>query len=150
MKSRPYPQEFWITYQDDKKRQIPLDANKSFVTTNYMPGGKNINGLRFLKNPKIIAHPNVIVKGSRWALRYVKNIEHNPETGECINTKRSPFDLDKIAEDEKRDGYYAIITSELNMPDHEVVSTTMGSGKLNEVLGLQKHLRSRSVYVSLE
>jgi hypothetical protein len=23
MKSRPYPQEFWVTYADDKKRKIP-------------------------------------------------------------------------------------------------------------------------------
>ena len=28
MKSRPYPQKFWVTHADDKKRQIPLDVKQ--------------------------------------------------------------------------------------------------------------------------
>ena len=154
MKSRPYPQEFWITYQDDKKRQIPLDV-KQIVCYNelYARRQKHKRAEVLEKAQKIIAHPKrYSKKEAGGALRYVKNIEYNPETGECINTKRIPrLDLDKIAEDEKYDGYYAIITSELNMPDHEVVSTYHGLWEIERSFRITKsNLRSRPVYVSLE
>ena len=129
MKSRPYPQKFWVTYADDRKRQIPLDV-KQIVCYNelYARRQKHKRAEVLEKAQKIIAHPKRYnKKEAGGALRYIKNIEYNRETGECINTKRIPYlDLDKIAEDEKYDGYYAIITSEVNMPEHEVVKTYHG------------------------
>jgi len=154
MKSRPYPQEFWITYADDRKRQIPLDV-KQIVCYNelYARRQKHKRAEVLEKAQKIIAHPKrYSKKEAGGALRYVKNIEYNPETGECINTKRIPYlDLDKIAEDEKYDGYYAIITSEVNMPDQEVVKTYHGLWEIERSFRITKsNLKSRPVHVSLE
>jgi len=58
------------------------------------------------------------------------------KTGECINTKYIPYlDLDKIAEDKKYDGYYVLITSKLDISDHEVAKRgTTSYGKLNTAL----------------
>jgi len=154
MKSRPYPQEFWVTYQDDKKRKIPLDV-KQIVCYNelYARRQKHKRAEVLEKAQKIIARPKRYLKKEvGGALRYIKNIEYNPETGECINTKRIPYlDMDKIVEDEKYDGYYAIITSEVNMPDHEVVKTYHGLWEIERSFRITKtHLKSRPVYVSLE
>ncbi len=154
MKSRPYPQEFWVTYADDKKRQIPLDV-KQIVCYNelYARRQKHKRTEVLEKAQKIIAHPKrYSKKEAGGALRYVKNIEYNKETGECVNTKRIPYlDLDKIAEDEKYDGYYAIITSEVNMPDHEVVKAYHGLWEIERSFRITKsNLKSRPVHVSLE
>lgn len=154
MKSRPYPQKFWITYADDKKRQIPLDV-KQIVCYNelYARRQKYKRAETLEKAQKIIANPKrYSKKETGGALRYVKNIEYNQETGECINTKRIPvLDLDKIAEDEKHDGYYAIITSEVNMPDKDVVKTYHGLWEIERSFRITKtNLKSRPVHVSLE
>lgn len=154
MKSRPYPQEFWVTYANDRKRQIPLDV-KQIVCYNelYARRQKYKRAEILEKAQKIIAHPKrYSEKEAGGALRYVKNIEYNKETGECITTRRIPYlDLDKIAEDEKYDGYYAIITSEVDMPDHEVVRTYHGLWEIERSFRITKsNLKSRPVYVSLE
>ena len=105
------------------------------------------------KAQKLIANPKRYTKKEAGgALRYVKNIEYDPETGECINIKRIPcLDVDKVVEDEKYDGYYALITSEIDMPDHEVVKAYHGLWEIERSFRITKSdLESRPVYVSLE
>ena len=129
MKSRLYPQEFWVTHADDVKRKIPLDV-KQIVCYNelYARRQKHKRAELIAKAKRIIENPKRYDKSEAGgALRYVKNIEYDPETGEYIKTRRLPsLDEDRIAEDEKYDGYYAIITSELDMPDHDVVKAYHG------------------------
>jgi transposase len=153
MKSRFYPQEFWVTYADDIKRKIPLDV-KQIVCYNelYARRQKHKRAELIAKAQKIIANPGRYDKSeASGALRYIKNIEYNPETGECINTKRIPnLNIDKITEDEKYDGYYAIITSELDMPDHEVVKAYHELWEIEHSFRITKSdLESRPVHVSL-
>ena len=154
MKSRPYPQKFWVTYADDIKRQIPLYV-KQIVCYNelYARRQRHKRAEVLEKAQKIVANPKrYSKKEASGALRYIKNIEYNPETGECINTKRIPYlDMDKIAEDEKYDGYYAIITSEVSMPDHEVAKAYHGLWEIERSFRITKsNLQSRPVFVSLE
>ncbi|MFA5536723.1 MAG: IS1634 family transposase [Bacillota bacterium] len=154
MKSRPYPQDFWVTYADDKKRKIPLDVRQIICYNElYARRQKHKRAEVIEKAQKIITNPRRYTKkDAGGALRYVKNIEYNPETGECVSTKRVPFlDLDKIMEDEKYDGYYAIITSEIKMPDHEVVKSYHGLWEIERSFRITKSdLESRPVHVSLE
>lgn len=154
MKSRPYPQEFWVTHADDVKRQIPLNV-KQIVCYNelYARRQKHKRAEVLEKAQKIVANPKRYDKRSaKGALRYVKDIEYDPETGECINTKRIPYlDLDKIIEDEKYDGYYSIITSEIDMPDHEVVKAYHGLWEIERSFRITKSdLESQPVYLTLK
>jgi len=154
IKSRPYPQEFWVTYADGKKRQIPIDV-KQIVCYNelYARRQKHKRAEQIEKAKKIIANPNRYTKQeAQGALRYIKDIEFNPETGECINTKRIPYlDLDKIMEDEKYDGYYAIITSELDMPDHEVAKRYHELWEIEHSFRITKSdLETQPIFVSLK
>ena len=154
MKSRPYPQEFWVTHADDKKRQIPLNV-KQIVCYNelYARRQKHKRAEVLEKAQKIIANPKRYdKKDAKGALRYVRDIEYDPETGECISTKHIPYlDLDKVIEDEKYDGYYAIITSEMNMPDHEVVKAYHELWEIERSFRITKSdLETRPVHLSLE
>lgn len=154
IKSRPYPQEFWVTYADGRKRQIPIDV-KQIVCYNelYARRQKHKRAELIEKAQKIIANPKRYTKQeAQGVLRYIKNIEYNLETGECINTKRIPYlDLDKITEDEKYDGYYVLITSELDMPDHEVAKRYHELSEIEHSFRITKtDLETRPVFVSLK
>ncbi len=154
IKSRPYPQKFWVTFADNVKRQIPLEV-KQIVCYNelYARRQRHKRAEILEKAQKIVANPKRYTKKeASGALRYVKNVEYNPETGELITARRIPYlDTDKIAEDEKYDGYYAIITSEVSMPDHEVAKAYHGLWEIERNFRITKsNLQSRPVFVSLE
>lgn len=86
------------------------------------------------------------------AAKYVKNLEFDKKSGEVIKGKKRPtFDSQKLAEDEKYDGYYAIVTSELQMSDKEIIDTYRGLWEIEETFKVTKGtLEARPVYVSRE
>lgn len=86
------------------------------------------------------------------AAKYVKNVEFNSKTGEILKGSKSPcFDFDKLAEDEKYDGYYAIVTSELKMSNGEIIDAYRGLWEIEETFKVTKGtLEARPVYVSRE
>ena len=154
MKSRPYPQQFWVTYGDGKKRQIPLDVKQIVCYNELYAKRQRYKRAEVLKKAqRIVNNPRRYnKKDAAGALRYVKNIEYNLETGEYVNTKHIPYlDMDKIAEDEKYDGFYAIITSEVNMSDAKVVKSYHGLWEIERSFRITKtDLKSQPVYLSLE
>lgn len=89
---------------------------------------------------------------SYGAARYVKNVQFNKKTGEILKSGKSPrFDFDRLAEEEKYDGYYAIVTSELKMSDREIIDTYRGLWEIEETFKVTKGtLEARPVYVSRE
>ncbi|MDR2401584.1 MAG: hypothetical protein LBD73_08045 [Deferribacteraceae bacterium] len=57
---------------------------------------------------------------SYGAAKYVKRMVFDNKTGEI--TKAIPtFDCERLSEDEKYDGYYAIVTSEIDKKDEEII-----------------------------
>jgi transposase len=89
---------------------------------------------------------------SYGAAKYVKNLKFDEKTGEVLDVKERPvLDLVRVIEEEKYDGYYAIVTSELDMSDYEVVDTYRGLWEIEETFRVTKGvLETRPVYVSLE
>ena len=55
---------------------------------------------------------------SAGSAAYVQNISFDRTTGEIIDGKELALNLIKIEEESKYDGYYSIVTSELNMSDY--------------------------------
>lgn len=153
MKSRPYPQEFWVTHDDDKKRKIPLDV-RQIVCYNelYARRQKHKREAVLEKAQNIVDNPKRYNKSEvKGALRYVKDITYDPDTGECLNARKKPYlDLEKIAEDEKYDGYYVIITSEVKMSPLEVVRAYHGLWEIEHSFRITKtDLQTRPIEVSL-
>ena len=61
------------------------------------------------------------------------------------------LDQDKIREEEQFDGYYAIVTSELDKSDSEIIETYHGLWKIEETFKISKSdFKTRPIYVSLE
>jgi transposase len=86
---------------------------------------------------------------SYGAAKYVKDISFDKDTGEIINGRKPSFDFEKLNEDEKYDGYYAIVTSELDMADSDIIDTYRGLWEIEETFKVTKHtLEARPVYVS--
>lgn len=69
----------------------------------------------------LINHPDkydrISAKGSS---SYIRNIAFDKSTGEIIEGRELLLDLEKIREEEKYDGYYSIVTSELKMSDEKM------------------------------
>ncbi len=74
------------------------------------------------------------------------------KTGELKQAKKDTIptlDEKQIREDEKFDGYYSIVTSELDMPDMEVIERYRGLWKIEETFKISKSvINSRPVRVS--
>jgi hypothetical protein len=88
---------------------------------------------------------------SYGAARYVKNLEFDKDSGEILKGRKPSFDFEKLTEDEKYDGYYAIVTSELNMSDGDIIDTYRGLWEIEETFKVTKGtIEARPVYVSRE
>lgn len=96
-----------------------------------------------IKNPK--KYDRITAKGSS---SYVKNIAFDKTTGEIIDGRSLLLDLEKIREEEKYDGYYSIVTSELKMSDEEIREVYRGLARIEDSFKVTKTcFESRPVYV---
>ena len=83
------------------------------------------------------------------AAKYVKKIDYDKETGEIL-TASSVLDIDedKIREEESLDGYYMLLTSEMETSDDEIIDMYRGLWKIEESFKVTKsELEARPVYV---
>lgn len=89
-------------------------------------------------------------KNCYGASKYVKHLVFDKNTGEIIEAKSQlSLDEDKIAEEERLDGYYAIVTSEIEKTDSEVIDIYRGLWRIEETFKVTKsELDDRPVYVS--
>jgi transposase len=103
------------------------------------------------KAEALIATPNKFTKATSYgAAAYVNNLEYDKQTGEIIDKgKILSLDMSKIAEEEKYDGYYSIVTSELHMSVHDIINTYRGLWEIEETFKITKSdLEARPVYLS--
>ena len=101
----------------------------------------------------LAANPQSYNKATSYgAARYVKNLKFDEKTGEVLAVKERPVvDWERVREEAKYDGYYAIVTSELDMSDVEIIDTYRGLWKIEETFRITKGvLETRPVYVSLQ
>lgn len=102
--------------------------------------------LDVIKNPKSYQKDTV-----RGAKTYIKNIKFDKKTGEIIENEGHVLTLDeeKIKEDAKYDGYYCLITSELDMPTSRVIEIYRGLSEIEDNFKVSKSdLDLQPVFVS--
>jgi len=103
---------------------------------------------------EIIADPKKYNKDTvHGSAAYIKNIAYSKKTGDIIEdiAKKLEFDKEKADEDAKYDGYYCIITSELDMPAQRVTEIYSGLSDIEDNFKVAKsNLDIRPVYVSRE
>ena len=156
IKSRVIPNaEIKITVgqngKNKKKKTIKIEQKQVIVYSE-----KYANRARFLREEAIkkaqdlIANPAKYQKACDYgASGYIKNLKIDKETGEIMNiADELILDEAKILEEEKFDGYYAIITSELDDTDEHIAETYKGLWRIEESFKISKSiLGSRPVNV---
>ena len=151
-KSRIYPKKIYIKREkrDGKivKQTITVDQKQMVYYSAKYAKKQKLERERTVDRAKdLIAHPKKYDRMSaKGASGYVMNISFNKETGEIVG-KNLILDEAKIAEEEKYDGYYSIVTSELKLSDIEIRRIYRGLIHIEDTFKLTKsELDSRPIY----
>lgn len=154
IKSRRIAREINVTMMSGKKKKKTVyEKQVVFWAKKYADKARAEREEVIKKAMALVVDPRKYNKATAYgAAKYVKNLKFDKETGEILEGKQLPyFDYDKLAEDEKYDGYYAIVTSELKMSDGEIIDTYRGLWEIEETFKVTKGtLEARPVYVSRE
>jgi len=152
IKSRIYPRTVYVTDAHGKQKKVQLDEKQIiFYSRQYDRKAKADREASVMKARDLVNNPSKYNKATSYgAAKYVKNIEYDPKTGEILTAKQQPvFNEEKLKEDEKWDGYYAIVTSELDKTDGEVIDIYRGLWKIEESFKVTKSdFETRPVYLS--
>ena len=154
IKSRVIARDINVTMRSGKTaKKTVYEKQVVFWAKKYADKARAERGELVKKAMDLVADPRKYSKATSYgAAKYVKNLEFDKQTGEIIEGRKLPyFDSDKLAEDEKYDGYYAIVTSELEMSEKQIIDTYRGLWEIEETFKVTKgSLETRPVYVSRE
>lgn len=154
LKSRRIAREINVTLASGKKvKQTVYEKQVIFWARKYALKAQAEREEVLKKALDLTVNPQKYTKATSYgAAKYVKNLKFDETSGEILDIKERPvFDSEKVAEEEKYDGYYAIVTSELEMSDAEIIDTYRGLWEIEETFRITKGvLETRPVYVSLQ
>ena len=155
IKSRIEVREIQVTMKNGSQKSMLIDEKQVvFWSEKYAKKARNEREETIKKALDIIANPKKHNKNTvHSATTYIKNITFDKKTGEIFEEpgKKLLFDEEKAKEDAKYDGYYCIITSELEMPEQRVIEIYRGLSDIEDNFRVSKSdLDIRPVYVSRE
>ena len=151
-KSRIYPKEINVTVDTKKKKKKKVRTDQKqmvYYSQKYADKQKRDRNQMIERAKDLIAHPNKYNKvTASGSASYINNIKFDKQTGAVADGLSLSLKLDKIQEEEKYDGYYSIVTSELNMSDKELRNKYRGLSKIEETFKITKsELDARPVLV---
>ena len=120
-----------------------------YFSNKYAKRQKKLRNEIIIKAKDLIENRGKYTQSTSYgANKYINNIAYNKKTGEIPEGLELSLKEDLIKEEEKYDGYYSIVTSELKMSDIDIRNTYKGLWKIEETFKLTKtNLRTRPVYV---
>ncbi len=152
-KSRINPREIEVMENGEKSKKKIEEKQVIFYSKDYDKRAKAERQPALQKARELIKDPSKFKQSTSYgAAKYVKNINFDKETGEIITEKGVlSFDDKKLKEEEMLDGYYAIISSELQLSDDRIIDIYRGLWKIEESFKITKSdLEARPVYLSRE
>jgi transposase len=153
-KSRQFTRK--VEFEDESGKIVKANISEKqvvFYSRDYDRRAKADRAAAVTKAKALISNPDKFNKyNSYGAAKYIKHIEFDKETGEIIKAKSViAFDEEKLAEDEKYDGYYVIVTSKCDATDEWVIDTYKELWRIEETFKVTKSdLEARPVHVSRE
>ena len=154
IKSRRIARDINVSVKSGAKvKRVVYEKQVIFWARKYADKARAERGELAGKAMELVADPSKYVRATSYgAARYVADIRFDKDTGEIAKGAKKPrFDLEKLKEDEKYDGYYAIVTSELDMADGDIIDTYRGLWEIEETFKVTKGtIEARPVYVSRE
>ena len=160
-KSRVYPRIMHITREDKgltksgnkRKQDIRVDQKQMVYYSQKYADKQKRDRLKVIEKAKdLIKNPANYTRATSYgAAGYVNNIHFDKETGVVSENFELSLNEDKIKEDEKFDGYYAIVTSEEHLSDLELRNIYKGLSKIEETFKITKsEFKARPINVRLE
>ena len=154
IKSRLHPREIYVSNAYGGRTKVQIDEKQViFYSPDYDRKAKEDRQQAISKARDFVRNPSKYNRAiSQGAAKYVKNLVFDPKTGEMVTTKGKPFfDDAKLCEEEKFDGYYAIVTSEWKKSDEDILEIYRGLWRIEEAFKVTKSdLQTRPVYLSRE
>ena len=152
MKSRYIARDIDVTMENGKKRtKVVYEKQVVFWGKKYSDRAKAEREKTIQKANALMKDPGKYKKAtSHGAAKYVQRIDYDKETGVEVDTgKALVFDMARVLEEEKYDGYYSIVTSEKGMSDEEIIDTYRGLWEIEETFRVTKGtLEAQPVYLS--
>ena len=155
IKSRTEVREIQVTMKNGSKKSMLIDEKQVvFWSKKYAEKASAEREEAIQKAYDIMDNPKKYGKDTvHGAAAYITNIVYDKKTGEICEEpgKKLVFNSEKAAEDAKYDGYYCLITSELDMPDHRIIEIYRGLSDIEDNFKVTKsNLDIRPVFVSRE
>lgn len=149
-KSRIYAKKVQI--KKDGKRNVNYTIYQKqmiYYSKKYADRQKLLRDIAIEKAKDLIKNPRKYTQATSYGCtKYINNIYFDDETGEVKENFELSLKLDKIAEEEKYDGYYSIVTSEKNLTDKEIRDIYKGLWRIEESFKITKsELETRPVFV---
>jgi transposase len=144
------------------KKKVTIDQRQIvFYSEKYALRSKAKREAVIKKAQRIADNPAAYTKATSYgALKYIKNVEVDKETGEIKKKSQGIpcLDLEKLREEEKFDGYYCIVTNIFDegkdkgsFDDDKIISIYRGLWKIEDSFRITKEeLETRPVYMSRE
>lgn len=150
-KSRKYPRTIQVTSTSGKKIKKQVDEKQVvFWSEKYAKRAKAEREATLAKARDLAANPGSYTRATSYgAAKYVKKVDYDKDTGEIL-TASSILDIDedRIREEEALDGYYMLLTSEMDTPDDKIIDMYRGLWRIEESFKITKsELEARPVYV---
>lgn len=153
-KSRVYAKEIQLEDSKGKRKlkTVIYQKQMAYYSEKYAQKQKRERELVLAKARDLITNPGKYTKAtSVGAAGYIENIKFVKETGEIPDGLQLSLNLEKIAEEEKYDGYYSIVTSEKELSDKEIRDKYKGLWEIEESFKIIKsEFRARPVYLRTE
>jgi transposase len=151
-KSRRSPRTIKVTSTSGKKiDKVVHEKQVVFYSEKYDKRAKAERAAVVAKAKDMVNNPGKYTRATSYgAADYIKKIEFDKDTGEVLQTGSVlELDLDKLKEEEALDGYYLIVTSEMEETDESIIDMYRDLWKIEESFRVTKSdLEARPVYVS--
>ena len=156
-KSRIHPKELQVNVtkpgqKKPVKKKVVVDQKQMVYYSEKYAKKQRADRVAMIERAKdLIKYPKkydrITAKGSA---SYILNIAFDKTTGEIVEGQTLELDMDKIKEEEKYDGYYSIVTSELGMSDQEMHEVYRGLARIEDSFKVTKtYFETRPIYVWL-
>ncbi|TAH59900.1 MAG: IS1634 family transposase [Fermentimonas caenicola] len=150
-KSRRYPRTIQVTSNTGKKlKKTVHEKQVVFWSEKYAKRAKAEREAAIAKAQDLAKNPASYTRATSYgAAKYVKKIDYDKDTGEIIAASSIlEIDAERLRDEEALDGYYVLLTSEMDKSDDEIIDIYRGLWRIEESFKVTKsELEARPVYV---
>jgi len=155
IKSRLEPRTIKVTSSRGGKICKQVEEKQVIVYSDkYAEKARHDREQAVQKAKDLIKNPSRYDRAASYgATKYIKNLVFDKDTGEIMEDAKNllVFDEEKLKDEAVYDGFYAIVTSEIDMGDNEILDIYHGLWEIEETFKITKStLETRPVYVSLK